>query len=169
MRKPSLVLLAALSLTAFSTSAYAHSGGPKGAFAGPGMDFGGPGMMLEHMADHLDLTDEQRDAVRNVLEASKPEAEALREQWRANREALEALDPDDAAYETELNNIALSNGELATRGTLLFTRVRTEIDAVLTDEQREKLERGKDRMRRHAEHRRDRPDRPHGPQGSEWQ
>ena len=148
MKTQTIALLAILSMAAFSISAQAGPGGPPGMFgAGPGMGFGGPRMMLEHMADHLDLDDAQRDAVRNILEAAQPEIQALREQAKANREALQALDASDPSYSTTLNNIALSNGQLATEGTLLFTRVRGEVNAVLTDEQRAKLERGKQRMK----------------------
>lgn len=150
MKMHTIALLALVSMAAFSTSAQA---GPHGM---PGMMFGGgpgPGLMLEHMADHLDLDDAQRDSVRNILEAARPEIEALRDQFGANRDALEALDTSDPAYSAELNNIATSNGQLATEGTLLFTRIRTEIHAVLTDEQLEKLARSKERMRQ-AFHRR---------------
>jgi t-SNARE complex subunit (syntaxin) len=65
----------------------------------------------------------------------------------ANRDALESLDPSDPAYDTTLQNIAISNGELATAGTLLKARVRGEAHAVLTEEQSAKLERGKARMK----------------------
>ena len=109
--------------------------------------------LLEHMADHLDLTDEQRTSVKTILEAAKPEIEAVREQARANHEALQALDPADPAYDAELNNIALSNGELATTGTLLAVRVRSEVHAILTEEQIAKLERGKERMKKRMERR----------------
>lgn len=150
MKIHTIALLALVSIAAFSANAQAGPGGM------PGMMFGGgpgPGMMLEHMADHLDLDDAQRESVRNILEAARPEIEALREQFRANREALETLDTSDPAYSAELNNIAISNGQLATEGTLLFTRIRTEIHAVLTDEQREKLARSKQRMRKAFERR----------------
>ncbi|MDJ0748479.1 MAG: Spy/CpxP family protein refolding chaperone [Woeseiaceae bacterium] len=155
MKKTTIAFLATVSLAAFSTAALAERGGPPGAFGG-GPGFMGPGLMLEHMADHLDLDDAQRDAVNNIIEASKPEIQALREKVRANREALEALDANDAAYSAELNNIAISNGELATEGTLLFTRIRTELHAVLTDEQIAKLERGKERMKKRFKERRQR-------------
>lgn len=150
MKIHTVALLALVSIAVFSASAQAGPGGM------PGMMFGGgpgPGMMLEHMADHLDLDDAQRESVRNILEAARPEIESLREQFRANREALEALDTSDPAYSAELDNIAISNGQLATEGTLLFTRVRTEIHAVLTDDQREKLARSKQRMRKAFERR----------------
>ena len=155
MKTYTIVLLALASMAALSSNAQAQPpGGPPGLFGGgPGAGFPGPGLMLEHMADHLDLDDAQQESVRNILEAAKPEIEALREQARANREALEALDTSDAAYSAELNNIAISNGELATEGTLLFSRIRNGVDAVLTDEQREKLVRGKKRMRKAFERR----------------
>ncbi len=155
MKKLTIALLAIVPLAVFSTAALAERGGPPGLFGG-GHGFPGPGLMLEHMADHLDLDEAQRNAVSNIFEAARPEIEALREKARANREALEALDVNDAAYSTELNNIAISNGELATEGTLLFTRIRSEVHAVLTDEQIAKLERGKERMKRRFEHRRQR-------------
>ena len=69
-----------------------------------------------------------------------------------SREALASLETGDPAYSTALNDIAVSNGQLATEGTLLFTRVRSEVHAVLTDEQRDKLARGKERMRQAFEH-----------------
>ena len=150
MKYQALALLATLSLAAVS-NAHAGPGGPGGLF-GPG-GFRGPGMMIEHMIDYLELDGTQRDAVRNIVDAAKPEVEALREQGKANRQAIEALDPADPAYSVTLNEIALSNGELATKGTLLFTRIRTEVNAVLTDEQRAKLARGKERMRERLERR----------------
>ena len=52
-----------------------------------------------------------------------------------------------------MNNIALSNGELATTGTLLAVRVRSEVHAVLTDQQLSKLERGKERMKKRLQRR----------------
>ena len=154
MRVVTVVLLAVLSTAIFATAAQAHRGGPPGLFGGgPDGAFPGPGLMIEHMADHLDLDDAQRAQVQNIVEAARPEIEALREQLRANREALETLVTDDPAYATQLNDIAVSNGQLATEGTLLFTRVRNEIHAVLTEEQLEKLARGKDRMRQAFQHR----------------
>ena len=150
MKQMTVLLLAVFAMAAPLTSAYAASG------FGPGLFPGGPGdpaLMLEHMADHLDLTDEQRVSVENILQAAKPEIEAIRDQARANREAIQALDPADPSYDTALNNIALSNGELATTGTLLMVRIRSQVHAVLTDEQIAKLERGKERMKKGLQHR----------------
>ena len=128
-------LLAFVTVAMLATFAYA---GGKDGRHGPGRDFGGPGfgmpdpgMMIGRMAEHLDLDDTQRESVENIVEAAKPEMKVLREQFRANHEALQALD----AADPEIQNIAISNGQLATEGTLLFSRIRGEIHAVLTDEQ----------------------------------
>ena len=138
--------VALLSLLALSLVADAHpAGGLKRGFGGPGAGF--PGAMLEHMTEHLDLDETQRQSVQNILEASKPEFEALRERFKANREVLRALDPADAAYAVDLEAAAAENGRLATEATLMHSRVRAEIDAVLTEEQREKLARSKARFR----------------------
>ncbi len=142
MRYSAIALLAALALTA-ATSTFA---GPGGMFSG-GPHGGDPERMLEHMADYLDLDDAQRASVENVIAAARPEIDELRRQLKANREALQALDPGDPAYDVLLGDIALSNGELATQGTFLFTRIRNEVGAILTDEQRDKLERRKARMK----------------------
>lgn len=148
MRIHKTALLAVVSIAMLSAAVYAEDDGRKGergprgggpGFGMPGMP--GPEMMVGRMAEHLDLDDTQRENVRNIMEAAKPEFKALREKAKANREALEALDAGDA----EVQNIAVANGELATEATLLFVRVRGEIDAVLTDEQRAKLAEFKDR------------------------
>lgn len=153
MKTQLTALLALASMLALAPIAQAQPGGGPGGLFGPGP---GPVAMLEHMADHLDLDDTQRAQVENIMEAARPEFEALREQLRANREALESLATDDPAYATELNDIAVSNGQLATEGTLLFTRVRSEVHAVLTEEQRDKLARSKERMRQAFERKSDR-------------
>ena len=96
---------------------------------------------MGRIAERLDLDEAQRESVDNIMTAAKPEIKALRERAKANHEALRALGPADP----EVQNIAISNGELATEATLLFARVRCEIDAVLTDEQRAELAELKDR------------------------
>jgi Spy/CpxP family protein refolding chaperone len=59
---------------------------------------------------------------------------------QANREKMKALDANDPNRSALLNDIAVEKGQLATESTLLFDRVRNEFSAVLTDEQRAKVE-----------------------------
>lgn len=151
MKRNKATTLAFLASVLLMSAAQADAGGPdRGGPPVDGPGFGMPygGRMLEHMADYLDLDETQRASIANVMSAAQPEMDALREQLRANREALESLDADDP----EVQNIAISNGELATEGTLLFVRIRSDVDAVLTEEQRVKLaefkEQKRDRMER---------------------
>lgn len=156
MRLPIIILMAVLSGAALSVQAQAHPGGAKGFFGGGGFGggFPGPRLMMAHMADHLDLDETQRAQVRDIMQAAKPEFQAIRQQVQANRETLTSLDPNDPDYATVLNNVAASNGQLATEGTLLAHRVRSEIQAILTVEQKEKLARSKARMQEALQQRR---------------
>ena len=105
-----------------------------------GGGFGAPGRFSEKMADRLGLDETQRQAVQNIRLAAEPEVTALRERTQANREKMKALDANDPNRATLLNDIAVEKGQLATEATLLFDRVRNEVSAVLTDEQRAKVE-----------------------------
>jgi Spy/CpxP family protein refolding chaperone len=149
-------LLTFVTVAMLATIAYAGGNdgrpGPGRHGGGPGFGIPDPGMMIGRMAEHLDLDDVQRESVKNIMEAAKPELKALREQFRANREALQALDAGDP----EVQNIALSNGQLATEGTLLFSRIRGEIHAVLTDEQLAKAAEFKEQRKERGERRKDR-------------
>ena len=149
-------LLAFVTVAMLATIAYA--GGSEGRhghdrhFGGPSFGIPNPGMIIGRMAEHLDLDDVQRESVKNIIEAAKPELTALREQFHANHEALQSLDAGDP----EVQNIAISNGQLATEGTLLFSRIRGEIHAVLTDEQLAKAAELKEERKERGERRKDR-------------
>ena len=144
MNRTTILLVSLLATAVPTTGAIADGGFGGGPMSGvPGkLEF-----MIERMAHHLDLTDDQRVSIENILQAAKPEFETLRDQAMANRDAIESLDPTDPAYDTTLQNIAISKGQLATEATLLMARVRGEAHAVLTAEQIAKLERGKARMK----------------------
>ncbi len=106
-------------------------------------DFEGRAIFSERMADRLNLDDVQRQTIRNIVDAAKPEMQALRERIRANREGLNALNAADA----NLQNLAMEKGSLATEQTLLRHRVRNDIAAVLNEEQLAALEARKNRGR----------------------
>lgn len=152
-----LVAIFVLSLLAFTSAS--HAEGQRGDRHSKG--FGANGQMFtERMAKRLDLDDTQRQSVDNILQAAKPEMDALREQMRANRAALAALDTESAGYSVELEQAATEKGRLTTEATLLFSRVRSEVGAVLTEEQLAKAQRsqkrGKQRGRRGGAEKRDR-------------
>lgn len=83
-----------------------------------GLPGGGAPMSAEkadRMADRLGLDDAQKQTIENIRLAAQPEFEALQEKMKALQEERKAL----------------------------ADRVRSEVDAVLTDEQRSKLEEGR--------------------------
>ncbi len=109
--------------------------------------YAGRAMFSERSLERLDLDDTQRQSIENIIATAKPDIETLREQSRANREALDALDTSTAGNLQELQNLAAENGRLATESTLLKFRVRSEILSALNDEQRAALESREDRSR----------------------
>ena len=129
-----LVLIASL----IGSTVFAESGqrsrGDRGA------SHGMPGHFSEKMADRLGLDETQRQTVQNIRLAAEPEVTALRERMQANRGKMKALDANDPNRSALLNDIAVEKGQLATESTLLFDRFRNEVSAVLTDEQRAKVE-----------------------------
>lgn len=120
-----------------------HQGGWRGA--------GDPDRMLERMTRRLDLSDAQQQNIANHLEAVKPEFESLRERSRANRTALRELNTADADYAARLDTLAVEQGQLATERTMLMGRVRAQVAAELTDEQRAEMAEMRDRASRRFE------------------
>jgi Spy/CpxP family protein refolding chaperone len=83
-----LGLLSALGLLwmlAFTSSAIAADG-PKDRMGGPGLD--GPVMITERMANRLELDETQVKSINDIIEAAKPEFDALRERVQADVEAV---------------------------------------------------------------------------------
>jgi Spy/CpxP family protein refolding chaperone len=88
----------------------------------------------------LDLTDAQKDKVTAIFASHKDEGMAFRAQAKADRQALKAAasaaNPDPAAVGAAFLKVRADGQAAATK----MKAVRTEIDAVLTPEQRAKLD-----------------------------
>ncbi len=145
MRNRTAALMLVLIAASAGSAVYAESGERSGRDRGDrhGMSdggFGAPGHFSEKMADRLGLDEAQRQTVQNIRLAAEPEVTALRERMQANREKMKSLEANDPNRSALLNDIAVEKGQLATESTLLFDRVRNEFSAVLTDEQRAKVE-----------------------------
>ena len=108
--------------------------------------------MVEHMSRLLELDDAQEQAIGNIVEAVRPEINALRERAAANREALHALNVADTDYDVQLQKLAVENGELATQLTLLQGRVRAQVSGELTPEQQATLSERRAKMRHGSRH-----------------
>ncbi len=148
MRLNIAAILSMLIVAALTSGAFAETGGgPQGGqFGMHGGDFQDSGKMVERLTKRLNLNDAQQQSVQNILDGAQPEIEALRERAKANREAMQALDTSDPNHSTVLNSVAVESGQLVTERSLLFFRVHNEVNAVLTDEQRETLAESRDGM-----------------------
>ena len=136
----SLTLAAAVLLTAGVAWAQPRGAGrfgpSPGAGAGPG-----PAAALLHgpVGDRLELTDEQRDQIRGILEgqreASRPWHEDMKNLGDELEKAIEAEPFDEEAVRALARQVADIRVELA------VARARTgqEVRAVLTPDQRETL------------------------------
>ena len=156
MSKEYIVIVAASLLVATSAAAGAqsdeghdHERGDRASHRRmPGRGFDDPSLMIERMAEHLELDDVQRQSIANIMDAAKPQFEALRSRSLDNRDAIRALDVTAADYGTSLRNLASESGELAAELTLLTGRLRADVAGILTDEQRAIME---DRLNRMGE------------------
>lgn len=161
MRVIIVAIVTALALISGATTGFAEQGdGHRGSRDGQhrGMRGDGPrdpAMMVERMSRHLDLDESQQEKLKNIMSAAGPELDDLRGRARANREARNGLDTSDPGYSATLANLAAENGEIVASRLVLMGRIRSEIDAELTEEQRAKLaERGSHRGK--GRHNRDR-------------
>ena len=88
----------------------------------------------------LDLTDAQKNQVKAIFASHRSDGMALREQAKANRQALKAAasaqDPEPAAVGAAFLKVRADGQAVAGK----LKAVRAEIDAVLTPEQRAKLD-----------------------------
>lgn len=110
-------------------------GGPGG-LGGPGGPggFGGPLAMLRQ----LELTEDQRAQVRQVMDSHRDELRAIGERvmaaHRAQRDAVTAAQFDEQAVRTRAAELAAAEADAA----VLHAKVHSEVFAVLTPEQQAK-------------------------------
>ena len=159
MTRHRLAAAAAVMTLAAGLAIAAPNGGKghDGDWGGPrsgGRMMANPDRMVERMTRHVDLDETQEQTIRNILEAAKPEFDALRTRGRANMTAMRDLEPSDPDYSARLDDLSAENGQLVADGTRLAGRVRGEVYAVLTAEQIAELEAARDRMRERFRRRR---------------
>jgi periplasmic protein CpxP/Spy len=101
------------------------------------------GMMLRG----LDLTDDQKAKVKEIMGASKAKAQALRESLKANRRKMDAATANGAFDEAQVSALAAEKGNLSAQATVERARVKSQIFAILTDEQKAKASEMRSRMK----------------------
>ena len=109
---------------------------PGATVALPGLD---SAEALPHLAQQLDLSAEQRQAIIEIVAQARPELRRLRAEARAGAERLARTRPDDASYLTLVSNTSEAASELAAERVLQDSRVRSQVFGVLTTEQKARL------------------------------
>ncbi len=124
------IIIAGLGLALFGGAALAF--GPRGG--------DGPAH-IERLADQLEVSAEQRTALREVVDTSRPQSRELMDRARANRRAFQALDPLAEDYSSRVEALAVEHGEISAQMLRLRAGQRAEIQAILTEEQRQQAAR----------------------------
>lgn len=138
-------LLIATTLAGGLTAGLAHAM-PPGGDCGEGpraMGFDRHGMdadaRIERMAATLNLSKEQRDKVRAIVDKARPQSRELRDKLADNHKQLRALMEQGTPKEADVRKLADTQGKLIADMIVQRTRVHGEISAVLTPEQRDQL------------------------------
>ncbi len=151
MKRSVLIATLILTLAAGVGTAFAW-GGPGG--HGPGMEgHGGPGAFLHGMMrlmHRLDLSDQQREAIRGILQDTRTQIGPHREALQEGREQMRALDPS-AFDETAVRAIAQKQAKELEDIMVIAQKARSQIWAVLTPEQREKAKQIRTEMEQRSE------------------
>jgi len=104
------------------------------------------GSAMRMMRD-IDLSDEQRKKLKVFREEMRNSGKALRKETSKVRRAIRDLDPEDKDYQKKLEKLAGRQGELTARATVEHGKMRAKFHQVLTDEQRQELQKKRDEMR----------------------
>lgn len=121
---------------------------------GMGMGFGpGPDHILAFMTDALDLTDAQQTQAKAILDREKPTFEALASKMSEAHKQLSALGENGTFDEASVRALANQNVPTIVEMIVQTTRVKSELYALLTPEQKAKaskiMQRHQNRMMRH--------------------
>ena len=129
-----LVLILIMTVAIAAVAAPPRRGAGPGAQRGPG---GGRAVLPpQAIADFLALSEAQSDQLKSLRESMKTTTEPLREQQRANREAMQAaLEAGDTAKAGE---IAMAGHKVRQQIKAAHDTFQTSFAALLTPEQKEK-------------------------------
>lgn len=103
------------------------------------------------IARALDLSDDQKSRIKEILKAHAAEIEAQMKSSAAARRALHQAVLDQPSDESAIRAAALELGQVQGDNAVLFAKIRTEIQPVLTDGQRAKIQQLRERVRNHAD------------------
>ncbi len=134
MKKIILIAAAAILVVGGSIFVFAQKAGHKDGHKFGGRHHGGPAMMLRG----LDLTDEQKAKVKEIMETSRTSVEPLMTQLRDGHKKIAELGTDGKFDQATVE--AAANEQAAVMAKLIVEKekVKAQVFALLTDEQKAK-------------------------------
>jgi len=156
MVKRALFPVVAIGLLIFGLSvawAAERPAGPRGDGFCDGPCFEGPrgGGPLAR----LDLSDEQRDKIRAILDAEREQMRTMRDAEQQSREATRDALHAETVDEAKVRQLAHEQADKRVDLQLARQQTRDKIDAVLTAEQRQQLQQQRDQRQERREERRE--------------
>lgn len=130
----SIVLVAMGAMFVFAQDGAGQKDGKRGFGKRGGHHRGGHGMMLRG----LDLTDEQKTQVKTIMQSSRESSKSLREQMKANRQKLQTLSDSGNFDQAQVQALADEQGKLTAQMIVEKEKVKSQISAILTPEQKAK-------------------------------
>ena len=98
------------------------------------------GQRLLRMADELNLSIEQQDSLQGLIDEFQPSWDSLRERMSASRSKMMGLTPDDQEYASVTQEVSQEAAALAAEMVTLASDFQVRAYALLTEEQRQRLE-----------------------------
>lgn len=95
---------------------------------------------MERLADKLDMTDQQEAQLKAILERAKDDKKANKMSRRTMRQEMMSISPDDPEYMAKVEKHADVAASQVKVKILKSALVRKDIYAILTDEQKQKMQ-----------------------------
>jgi periplasmic protein CpxP/Spy len=95
--------------------------------------------MLGFYADYLDLTDAQQTQIKDILAKEKPTVDPLMQQLVQGYQQMQQFEQAGAFDEAKVRAIANQQSQTMTELMVQKTRIKSELMAVLTPDQKDKM------------------------------
>jgi Spy/CpxP family protein refolding chaperone len=130
-------------------------GAPGGRFGrgGPGGRGGPMGVLGPMMLERLDLTSDQRDRVKQIVDNHREDQQAISKRAMAAHDALESAITSSAFDETLIRTRSADVAAVEADETVLRARIYAEVLQILTSDQQAKLKTMQAEMRQRREQR----------------
>ena len=109
------------------------------------------GALRPQVLRNLNLTDAQKAQVKTIMQQTKAAAQPLQTQLQATRQAFQAAVRGDAS---QISNIAAKAGQMQGQLMAIRGQAQAQIYSLLTPEQKTRLDRMEQRLRRQMQQRR---------------